>query len=607
MASYADWNQALIDYFTRGVANGERVYLSVDDDVLNRIGRKFNSLTYGDWRKDFCLAVRQELNVSTQLGTGDRIDLTKISTASFRHPPRCVAFLGITVLAAYDMASDTNASVDERNYYRRFRAALDLTTSEFNAPKGMISTRRIEPILWNRWSNWLQDHNFVPTALQGSSVTTRYIGYAISQSILRKADKEKIYKLVQEQGLVNNRNIDSWISYLRNNIQNLTPHLRALLAGTDDEQRLDVIRKAIQDTLDDQEASRFDNPPKVKPTYIRGESSDTLNLISPITEVDNTAYHHIKAEIYRTEDLFSSEYPNFYLHLRQKSGLDLSKIEIDSTPIPLQKSDLEGWYLPIFEHPIRPEELSLGKDYDLIRSSSHFMFDRLILARQDFWVLTPDPECLGSGIYASSFGRPALVQPFILLCRRQLIEIVEQLQNEQLLRFNNHVEAFENNSDWVEFQQCKILSEDWEGVNLGIEGNELRRALQPNNDVSISLIGGLWVPHLRSWLTDDVPTLTIFSSLVDRAEVMITNLSSVGQPVNRIVRTNTPINNIFERDRIVNVGKYEIQVTCGRKSSIKSVKLIDWKDLGIREPLRRQTLQIVNCNINGSHIRVMGN
>jgi len=392
--------------------------------------------------------------------------------------------------------------------------------------------------------------------------------------------------------------------------RNLPKHLQNLL---DDTERYEVIKRAIKDALDEespiQEASpRSNNPPNVRSTYIHRESSNTLNPISPITEVDNTACHHIEAEIYRTEDLFSSEHPNFYLYLRQKSGLDLSKIEIDSTPIPLQKSDLEGWYLPIFEHPIRPEELSLGKDYDLIRSPSHFMFDRLILAKRDFWVLTPDTECLGSGIYDSSFGRPALVQPFILLCRRKLIEIVEQLQNEQLLRFNNHVEAFENNSDWVEFQQCEILSEDWEGVNLvGIEGNELRRALQPNNDVSISLIGGLWVPHLRSWLTDDVPTLTIFSSLVDRAEVMITNLSSVGQPVNRIVNTNTPINNIFERDRIVNVGKYEIQVTCGRKSSIKSVKLIDWKDLGIREPLRRQTLQIVNCNINGSHIRVMGN
>jgi hypothetical protein len=62
MAGYIDWNQALIEYFTMGVAEGARVYLSVDDDVLERIGRKFRSSRNGDsGRNDFCQAVRKEL------------------------------------------------------------------------------------------------------------------------------------------------------------------------------------------------------------------------------------------------------------------------------------------------------------------------------------------------------------------------------------------------------------------------------------------------------------------------------------------------------------------------------------------------------------------
>jgi hypothetical protein len=605
MASYADWNKELINYFTEGVEKGSRVYLSVDDDVLERIGKKFNpSASAYNWRDDFCCAVKRKLGV-TSVNGGNQIDLIGIKD-SVSSPPPCVAFLGITVLAAYDMASDINASVDERNYYRRFREALNLTTSESSAPRGMVLVPRIEPILWNRWSNWLQDHNFVPTALQGSSVTTRYIGYAISQSILRKADKEKIYKLVQEQGLFNHWNIDSLMDYLYRNIENLTPHLRDLLTGSEDDRRLDVIRKAVKDAL---EKERTIQLPLGK------QSIDIPRLTQKLIGSKKTAHdngeqvlnYDLSAQVCRTEgeDPFYNQYPTFHLYPKQKSGVNLlgANVLIDGViPLPtLQKSDLESWYLPIFEHLISPINLSQGAKYQITQcqsSTSHPSW--LTLDKRDFWLLTPDPDCPESGIYGS-FGKIILGQPFILLCKKELIASVERLQREQLLRFNDvGVKAFESDSDWFEFQQCMILSEDWEGVDLGWEGKELKEALQPAKNAAIIFTGGLYVPHLRAWLIDDVPILTVFSTIVDRAEVII---SVTGKPSSkRFVSTNTPNTNVFENDGDVQVGEYDIQVICGKFSSRKSVRLVDWKDLEIREPVRKELFQISNWNVNGSQV-----
>ena len=605
MANYFDWNQALIDYFTRGVEKGSRVYLSVDDDVLERIGKKFNSVPHGNsWRNDFCYAVRRRLGV-TNINGGNQIDLTFIKDSVSRIP-HCVAFLGITVLAAYDMASDTNASVDERNYYRRFREALNLTTSEFNAPRGMILAPRIEAILWNRWDNWLKSQNLLPTVRQGTRAT-KYIGYAISQSILRRADKERIYRLVQEQGLINDWEIDSLMNYLNRNIESLTPHLRALLTGIEDDRRL-VIRKAVQDALEEE---RNVQTTSFSPIPISRTSQN--GLIGKRLTPDNSnrvLNYDISAQVYRTEgDCFFSQYPDFYLYPKQRTGVDLfgANVLINAiNPLPtLQKSDLDGWYSPIIERPITPLELSQGVKHQITRDqSSDNSTNWLTLDRKNFWVLTPHPEYPESGIYAS-FGKVTLGQRFILLCQNQkaLIKTVECLQNEQILRFYQCVEAFENNSDWVEFQQCEILSEDWEGVDLGWQGEELKNALQPTKDVAISFAGGFRVPHLRAWIVDDVPTLTVFSSFVDQVEVVITNLSEAEKlSIKRTVSTNTPHSNLFKKNGITKVGDYNVQVNCGKLSGCRNVKLIEWKDLDIREPVRKEIFQIGDWSVDGSQV-----
>jgi hypothetical protein len=607
MVSYIDWNQALIDYFTRGVAQGARVYLSVDDDVLERIGRQFRALPNGDsWRNDFCRVVRKELGINSKTG-GNTVNLSSIQN-SISKTPNCVAFLGLTVLTAYEMVSDANSEVNSTNYYIRFRETLDLTTSESNAPKGMILQPRIEPVLWTRWNNWLRSQGYLPTANEGNKAT-RYIGYPISQSVLRKADKAKIYELVQEQGSINQWNIDSLMSYLHINIQVLTPHLRDLLTSVGDDQRFEVIKKAVQDALDDEKAiqvpleKRIASNPRFTQNISGWQKSESDNS-------DKVQNGHLSAQIYRSEgDYFYSQYPSFYLYPKQRTGIDLigANIIVDGMSTTLQQSDSEGWYLPIFEYQISSEMLNQGAIYPITRSHSNDISTRLVLDKRDFWTLTPDPDSPDSGIYAS-FGKVSLGQTFILLCRRELVGLVERLQSERLLRFNLCAEAFENNPDWVEFRQCMILSEDWEGVDLGVEGKRLKDALQPAATVEIHLTGGLRVPHLKAWLTEDAPTLTIPSSLVDQAEVLIfIDLSKEGVPISRkIVNTNVPNPNIFKTSGTIRTGSYGIRVNCGKLSSQKIVNFVNWDDLEIRDPLRKEILKIGDLGINGSQIATLG-
>lgn len=593
MASYIEWNQALIDYFASGVTKGTQVYLSVDDDVLERIGRKFKTSCNGDsWRNDFCQAVRKELGVNSNAG-GNTVDLSRIQN-SISKTPYCAAFLGLTVLTAYEMVSDANSEINATNYYIRFRETLGLTSSESKAPKGMILQPRIEPILWARWNSWLQSQGYLPTANEGNK-STKYIGYPISQSILRKADKAKIYELVQEQGSISQWNIDALMTYLRRNIQVLTPHLRDLLVSVGDEQRSEVIKKAVQDALDDEKS--------IQEKIVQDKKPEP-------DKKDRVQNGQISAQIYRSEgDYFFSQYPDFFLYPKEKKGIDFmgANIVIDGVSTTLQKGDLEGWYLPIFEYPIPPEILNQGARYQIMRSPSNDISTCLVLDKREFWILTPDPDCPESGIYAS-FGKASLGQTFILLCRKELVGLVERLQSEQLLRFNLCSEVFENNPDWVEFQQCMILSEDWEGVDLGIEGKQLKDALQPATTVEICLTGGLRVPHLKAWLIEDIPALTVFSSIVDQAEVSIfTDLSKEEVLITRkIVNTNVPNFNIFKTLGTIRTGSYGIQVKCGNLSSEKIVKFVNWDDLEIREPSRKEILKIGNLGINGSQIQALG-
>ncbi|MFN5857177.1 MAG: hypothetical protein ACK456_15005, partial [Pseudanabaenaceae cyanobacterium] len=119
MNSYSDWNTALIHYFTQNVPYGTKIYLSLDDDTLEKVGSSFSQdSNHESWTTNFCQVVRDQVVISQS------IDLDTVSELDDFGYPMGIAFLGIMVLAANQMAE--NEELDQKNYFSRFRQVLKL-------------------------------------------------------------------------------------------------------------------------------------------------------------------------------------------------------------------------------------------------------------------------------------------------------------------------------------------------------------------------------------------------------------------------------------------------------------------------------------------------
>ena len=219
MASYTEWNQALVSYFTSGVPRGTKIYLSVNDDVLDRIGREFDlTLTAGNYSEDFCIAVRKQV-----------IDNRQVNLAPLRSygygVPKAVAFLGATVLAAYQMGDEEEISQIQLKYFSRLRELLGWNGND--RPPGMKPGD--EQPLWEDWKQWLERQGFLASAHPGTGRKNRYINYPISQTILRYADENQLLKLFHQKQWKKHWDAQTLFSFVRSEAANFPQHLRNLL------------------------------------------------------------------------------------------------------------------------------------------------------------------------------------------------------------------------------------------------------------------------------------------------------------------------------------------------------------------------------------------
>ncbi|MFM7613802.1 MAG: hypothetical protein ACKO4R_06170, partial [Synechococcales cyanobacterium] len=96
MNKYSDWNTALVRYFTQNVPYGTKIYLSLDDDTLEKIGSSFTQeCDHVSWIAIFCEVVKNKVL------RGDKINLEPVSELDDDTGyPMGIAFLGLMVLAA---------------------------------------------------------------------------------------------------------------------------------------------------------------------------------------------------------------------------------------------------------------------------------------------------------------------------------------------------------------------------------------------------------------------------------------------------------------------------------------------------------------------------
>lgn len=562
MANYREWNQALVLYFSSGVPRGTRVYLSVDDEVLERIGRKFNQeLKDGRCADDFRRAVKKEV-----VSEG-RVSLGQLQGCYSEGSPKGVAFLTLMVLAANDMAEEEEISDD--NYFRRLQAVLSLPTSEKGRPLGMKFAKQAEEPLWKEWNHWLMRNGFVPSAHQGRGGRT-YINYPISQSLLRSTDKNRVVQLFYEKQWKARWDAMTLFASVRREAQGLPTHLKQLLV--DNRERYEAIAEAIHEVyhqwLDE------------------GSSIEQRQGLQRV----RTWSRQLFAGLYRTEDPFIGEV-NYYLYPREARGRQVESIQI------LYKDNVHqlinerpGWYFPL-NCPLKIGELEAGAKY-LINDTTDLEF--LILPSRDFWILIPNPDDPDTGLYAT-WGQPLLGTKFILLCKKELLVDINRLRDELLIKWDGEPIPL-CNSNWVELHQCMVISLAWNGVF--IRNQELKDALQPSARLSISFSGGLRVPQQSAWLEGHNPQITVFG-FYPTVKLQITRLLDNSSIFEQSQSTNTPVSVKFPSS-----GDYVVKASCGGESIESFVKILDWSRLGIEKPQRCEITSISpGNNICGSVIQ----
>ena len=193
-SSYEAWNQALADFFYKPSNAGRPVYLQVDGDNLRAIGRSVG-VTPDRAEHSFERAVQAKLNPGSKVNPFAEL---LWQTSRWRRrvrsdcgsPPPFLGLLGACVLAASRMSSDPERGIASNDYYQRLRSTLGLDLSERGQPPSFDKVTT----LWATLRYWLQELNQgalgLPTAKRHPRLT--YVGYPISQCLLRRVDREKL-------------------------------------------------------------------------------------------------------------------------------------------------------------------------------------------------------------------------------------------------------------------------------------------------------------------------------------------------------------------------------------------------------------------------------
>ena len=567
MANYTEWNKAIAEYFVNGVPSGSIIYLSVDAEVLMDIGTRLeqSEANHVDWVEDFTEAVRAECMIGTQISLG------RLSNYQSDRLPYCVAFLAAMVLAAHRMVEEDTEDeiIAQINYFKRLRQVLGVPAEEGGRPDG-LQPAGVEEGLWESWNMWLIQNGLLPSAERGESTNYAYINYPLSQALLRDGDKmaiERFFrmreKLHQLSRVWDRDMVGSW---LRNQDQHFSSkHLRELTQESDF-RRYEAITDAIYDV------------------YI---SIDWDQEIPPVQSARRSAIQRrLTAQIYRVEDIITGGI-DYYLYPRQPrpfSGGALKVVQ-NGRVHPLIE-ERPGWFLPLWA-----EKPAGGVSYEV---TGHHQVKELVLPERGFWVLIRDPENESSGVFAG-WGPPGLGETFLLLCRKEYADQLEVFRQEDLLKWDHE---FSINEEWVEYRECMIISQSWEGIIPQCQ--DLYDALKPSVSATISLKGGLRVSNQGGWLEGYAPEMTIIA-FEDSVELKLLDVSCPNGPImDEIVNTDKSMS--FPS---LSPGDYLLEVrNSGKLATRRAFRILPWDSLDCSQPEQPFSVDIGTFTLQGAVIKV---
>lgn len=563
MAEYEQWNAAIADYFVSGLPTGATVYLSVDDDALMDIGRRFlrTGPANKDWVEDYLLTVRDKCVV------GEEVRIGRVRDANADELPKCVAFLGAMVLAASRMADEE--VITESNYFTPLRRVLGLTDVESGRPRG-LQTSGVEELLWLSWNRWIIRKGFLPSAERGKG-STKYIHYSLSQALLREGDKRRLARVFREAArshrISREWDRDKLSAWLRLNVGLFnTQHLRELFQEAEP-RRYEAIVDAVYDLYD---------------------TLDWTGREQPGTAGGQTTQRRIVAGLYRSEDPLAGSI-NYLLYPREPKRWGGNKLHAlkDGQSHPLRE-ERPGWFMPLW-----PEVPSGGRSYDV---RGDVGVKELALPERNFWILVRDPENEDSGVLAS-WRHPGIFESFILLCRKMHSSNMEMLRQAGLLKWGHEFRLTEPNRGWVEYRECVITSPDW-GEVLS-ESNDLFDALWPSASATIALRGGLRVPQQRGWLEGYGPEVAVHA-FEESMRLVVREIIHIDAPItDMMVETNQ----YFELP-VLTRGDYLLQVYGGgRLLAQQAFRILPWRALSCAVPEQSYSIRLGRLTLQGALIR----
>lgn len=559
MPSYSEWNRALHAYFLRGVSVGSTVYLEVSDETLDRIGRRFFAdQTVDSWTEDFLASVRSRVKRggSLDLSSFKKFDGTQLDS---------LPFLATLVLVASRM--DSSGEFHESNYFSRLNKALSTTrTSAQNArPQGMESGSTAEEPLWLEWGRMLRRRGFMPTASPGEGAR-RYIGYALSQALFRKADKRRLVEIFEQYNWPRDLDGETLASLLRS-ASGLTTHIGNLLSrvGSDAE----AVEGALQE--------------------IYGEWQDSRSgaTIAGPRRASRTSIH---CGLYRTLHFRTGEPRYRLLPIRPWRAASNLLVQLGDGEVEL--AEQSGHFAPL---PVElgPETLEAGAAFQLSGSSD---FTTLIFPNRKLWVLKPDPF---DNAAFGTFGKAGVGEHFVLLAHKSMEADIEKANEQGLLKYGEKATTDAFGENWLEYEEVLVTAHQLsEATDISAE---LRDAIAPVSTFTLATSGGLAVPSKRAWLASSPPLVGV-NSYFSEVGFSVTKDSELIQQGTVI---SDPSRELHLDIDWKGVGGYEITAEARGRTQRVLVNLIDWSDLPAPDPahLGLQQLRISNTlNLVGPQV-----
>jgi hypothetical protein len=179
--AYIQWNRAIAEYYFSEASDNNDVYLTITPRILGVAISKYRkmSISADVAERDFVKTVAEVYK--TQVKTNG-LQLTFRTTYGQDDSPKCIGFLALSVLAAYQMHSDEEIGANA--FWPRFADLLGCKL-DGNYPEGF------DPLQFEGLWKYLQNKSPIAT-VEPESNSKRYVAYPLAHVPLRQIDVEKL-------------------------------------------------------------------------------------------------------------------------------------------------------------------------------------------------------------------------------------------------------------------------------------------------------------------------------------------------------------------------------------------------------------------------------